>query len=187
MQGVEPAPGLIHRFADEICRELLLECIRVFKRIMPLRNRHGTGIEPHINQFRNPIHLPTTFFTTPAEFIHVRAMQIQVAEIASYPFRQLSHRADTFLRMALITFPDRQRRSPITFASQRPVHIIGQPVAKPAILDVTGIPVDFIVQRHKAVFKLAGTDIPGGTGIIQKRCITTPAEGIRVGVCPGTE
>ena len=36
MQGVEPAAGLINGLADIIGREMLLEQLAVFERVMPL-------------------------------------------------------------------------------------------------------------------------------------------------------
>jgi len=41
VQGVKPAPGLIHGLADIIGGELLFEGFKIFKGVVPLGNRHG--------------------------------------------------------------------------------------------------------------------------------------------------
>src|SRR3990172_5127196 len=86
------------------------------------------------------------------------------------------------LVMTFTTFPDRQRCTPVAFASQCPIDIVGKPVAKTASLDVTRVPVDGVVKLHHAVFKLAGADVPGWAGIIQQRGAAAPAEGVGVGI-----
>ncbi len=49
VQRIEPAARLVDRLADEIGREMLLEHVLVFERVMPLRVRHGTRIEPAVD------------------------------------------------------------------------------------------------------------------------------------------
>ena len=50
-QGVEPAAGLVEPFGDELRREVALELGFVLKRIVLLRVRHGTGLEPAVEHF----------------------------------------------------------------------------------------------------------------------------------------
>ncbi len=81
---------------------------------------------------------------------------------------------------AVIANPNRQRRSPIAVAAQRPVDIVFEPITKAAVFNMAGIPVDALIQLHQPVLKLTGTDIPGGTRHIQQWCTAAPAE--RIGV-----
>ena len=56
-QRVEPASRLVYAFADKICREqLLVKDFFIFKRVMPLGKRHGSGVEPTVHYLRYPGH-----------------------------------------------------------------------------------------------------------------------------------
>ena len=85
------------------------------------------------------------------DVVHVRAVQIQFAQIRASFFREFLHRADTLAMLAIVTFPNGKRRAPITFARKRPVNIVFQPVAEASVLDVIGNPVDGLVQFHESV------------------------------------
>ena len=58
VQRVEPSAGLVDPFADEIGRVLFaaVDQLLVLERIMPLGERHGTGVEPDVDQFRRAAH-----------------------------------------------------------------------------------------------------------------------------------
>ena len=55
-QRVEPASRLVDRLRDERGRELLLEYLLVLKRIVMLREGHCTGVEPAVDDLRDPLH-----------------------------------------------------------------------------------------------------------------------------------
>ena len=84
------------------------------------------------------------------------------------------------LMPATFADPYRQRRAPVTVAPQGPIHVVFQPVAKAAFLNVLRYPVDLLVQFHHAFFDLAGADKPGGARHVQQRRVAAPAEGIGV-------
>ena len=58
MQGIEPAARLIDALANEVGGEIALESFLILERIMPLRERHGAGIEPHVEHVRYAAHQP---------------------------------------------------------------------------------------------------------------------------------
>ena len=57
MERVEPAAGLIHGLRNEIRRKRVIKRGLLLERIMPLRERHGAGVEPHVDEFGNPLHV----------------------------------------------------------------------------------------------------------------------------------
>ncbi|MPM70052.1 hypothetical protein SDC9_117003 [bioreactor metagenome] len=74
---------------------------------MPLSHRHGTRIKPDVDQFRHTVHLATTIGAFKGDLIHIRAVQIRIAQVAAGSFRQIFDGANTYLRMAVFTFPNR--------------------------------------------------------------------------------
>ena len=77
MKGEEPSASLVNAFGNEICRESAAALYKfcVFKRIVQLCIRHGTGIEPYINKVGFSTH---RFAARRYQdiIIHVGAMQI---------------------------------------------------------------------------------------------------------------
>ena len=73
VQGIKPAARLVDRFADVVGREMLLELVMILERVMPLRVRHGTGVEPAIDHFRNT--LPGLAVFLESDLIDRRPMQ----------------------------------------------------------------------------------------------------------------
>ena len=57
VQQVEPATGLTNVFDDVVGREVLFELLLVLERVVELRERHGTGLEPAIEHIRNTMHM----------------------------------------------------------------------------------------------------------------------------------
>ena len=77
-QGIEPATGLVHSLGDEVRRITLLKNLLVLKRIMPLGERHGAGIEPAVNNFRHALHLAAALRALDGYGINVRTMQLNI-------------------------------------------------------------------------------------------------------------
>src|SRR5439155_22582283 len=76
MECVEPPPSLINRLGNEICRESVLEDLRVVEWIVPLRKGHGAGVEPHIGQLGNAAHLAAAT-ALQCDGINVRPVKIE--------------------------------------------------------------------------------------------------------------
>src|SRR5664279_2579945 len=79
-----------------------------------------------------------------------------------------------------ITDPDGQWSPPVAFTRQRPILGGLEPVAKSPVLDVVGVPGDLLIVRNHPILELCRADEPRVLGIVEKRCITSPAEGIVV-------
>ena len=56
MEGIEPAPGLTHIFDDEISGEVAVEPLLVLKWVVDLSKRHGTGLEPAVEDLWDSSH-----------------------------------------------------------------------------------------------------------------------------------
>ena len=81
MQRVEPAAGLVNSLTNKVSRELLFKLFLVLEGCVPLGIRHGAGIKPHVNQFRNAGHFTLAFRAWKMHMIDMRAVQIQFAHI----------------------------------------------------------------------------------------------------------
>ena len=76
------------------------------------------------------------------------------------------------------TLPYIEWSSPVALPRESPVHIIFQPIAKAAILNMLRVPVYLTVARNKVLFQGSGSDIPGLLNIVEEGCLTAPAEGL---------
>ena len=77
-------------------------------------------------------------------------MQIEVGEVATRPFREFGHRPDEGVVAAVLATPEGQRCAPIAVARQRPVDVVLEPLAEPAVLDVRRLPVDgFVLAQQR--------------------------------------
>ena len=79
--------------------------------------------------------------------------------------------------------PDRQRGAPVAAARERPVDVVGQPVAVAAVLDGLGEPVGLLVLGEQRVLDLGGPDVPRRLGVVDQRGVAAPA--VRVAVLVG--
>ena len=91
---------------------------------------------------------------------------------------KLLSRTDSDLLTALLALPDVERSPPITISRYRPILDVLQPVAEASGTDGLRDPVDGFIVSDKIVLDLGHLDIPGLSRIVDKRCITTPAERI---------
>ena len=88
MQREEPAPRLIDALGHEIGRVDPTELLSVdFKRIVRLRVRHGSRIEPHVDQIFLPVH-GLSGGRNQYNIVHVWAVQVDFLVIF---FRVVSH------------------------------------------------------------------------------------------------
>ena len=84
VQTVEPTARLIDRLADEVRWKALFEQIGVLERVVPLRVRHRTRIEPRVDDLR---HTPVfATFNREHDIVDRRPVQVEVREIAPRAF-----------------------------------------------------------------------------------------------------
>ena len=104
-QGIEPAAGLIHRFGNEIGRELLLEQLLVFKRIMVLGEGHGAGVEPAVDHLGGAGHRLAAFRAADGDRVYVGAVKLNVVRAVVGKLFQLGDAAHRVL-VAAFAHPD---------------------------------------------------------------------------------
>ena len=145
-----------------------------------LCKRHGAGVKPAVNHFRHTFHRLAAFRTGHCDFIDIRTMQFNIGRLRiTAHFHQFLTASDSML-MATFTFPDIQRRTPVTVTADAPVLNIFQPVAETAFTDTFRNPVDRIVIADQIILHLCHFDEPGFSCIIDQRCIAAPAVWIAV-------
>ena len=183
VQAVEPAPGLVHGFADVVRRQPTVGLdVAVLERVVPLGKRHHARVEPTVHYLRNPPKYARAIGgrAGPGDVVHIRPVQVQVIEIAAASLGQFLHAADTVRLSAPVALPDGNGSPPVPFPGDGPVHVVAQPFPEPSLSDVLGVPVDPGVVPDQTVFDRGGPDVPGRLGVIEEWRVATPAE--RVGV-----
>ena len=183
VQRIEPAAGLVHALTDEVGREVRAEGLRVLKRVMPLGVGHGAAVEPGVGHFRDPAHLAPARGAVEHDLVDEGAVRIRQVQRFPLPraVAQLVERAHRFGAATHLATPDRQRRAPVALATDRPVHVVGQPVAVAAVAQVFRVPVDQLAVRStERVQHLGRGDVPGRLGVVEQRRLAAPAERIRV-------
>ena len=179
-ERVEPAAGLVDGLADEVGGESALKDLLVFKRVVPLRSRHRPGVEPRIEDRLHPECSGPAGLARDLDVVDERTVQIKVSQVHRRAFGQLGDRTHTGVVVTARATPHRDRRAPEAIAGQRPVHVVRQPVAKPAVPDVFGMPTDLLVLGEQRVLQLRCAGEPRGLGPIDEGGAATPAVGVRV-------
>ena len=178
-QRIEPAARLVNGLGDEVGREAALKLLLVFKRIMPLCERHRAGVIPAVDDFLLAVHVAAALRAGQHDVIDIRAMQLDIRIDIMAELQQLFAAADD-VHMAALTGPDRQRRAPVALAGKAPVDDVIQEVAHAAFLDVVRHPVDGAVVAHQLVVHGGHLDEPALAGVVDERRIAAPAERIIV-------
>ena len=178
-ERIEPAAGLIDRLRDKVRRELLVEQLLVFKGIVMLRERHGTGIEPAVDHLRHAVHLFAAVGAGDGNGVDIGAVQFNVLRAVRGHLFELLDTAD---RMAAAAFalPDIQRSAPIPVAADAPILHVFQPVAEAALADRRGNPIDGVVVADQIFADRGHLDEPGFSCIIDQRGVAAPAERVAV-------
>ena len=149
-QGIKPTSCLVYRLAYEIGRKILLELVGVFKRIMPLSKRHRAAVKPAIAHFGHSDHLSAAF-AVPRYGVDIRTVKLDILFHTRKFFEFLSASYNV-LFAALVAYPDRQWRSPISLTGYTPVYDVFEEVAHSARSDCRRHPVDRSVRFQKSLF-----------------------------------
>ena len=105
-QGIKPSPGLVNRLGDKLGGELLFKLVLVFKRIVVLGKRHGTGVKPAVDDFRHALHGLAAFGAGERHFVNIRSVQLCLLHCpVSAQHAQLFPASHTF-HMPASAFPD---------------------------------------------------------------------------------
>ena len=204
VQGIEPAACLIHALRDEVGRGAEIPAAEVPQALLGIR--HGTRIEPNVNQVGFAGHLLPAG-RNQVNLIHKRTVKVypvvvfegRVGRIEPIVFQRIGRhdtgihrlvdcgiqfrgRSDADLFAAVFGAPDRERRTPETAAAQVPVLDVFQPLSETAGSGGFRLPGYGLVQGHHLVLDRRRLDEPGVQRIIQDRHIRAPAVRIAVNV-----
>ena len=178
-QGVEPSSCLVYRLGNEVCRELFLKQLLILERIVVLSKRHGSAVEPAVNNFRNTVHLFAALRALDRHGIDVRTVQFDVVRTVVGHFFQFCDASDG-VHVSALTFPDIERGSPVTVTADAPVLNILDPIAETSFTDALRNPVDRVIIRDQVVPYYCHLDEPGLARIVDQRRVTSPAVRIAV-------
>ncbi len=180
-QRVEPAAGLVDGLADELRRVAGLEQFLVLVRVAPLRERHRTRVVPGVDDLGHARGRAAAAVLRAGEgdLVDERPVRVKVRLVRAGQLGELREGADAG-EVVVLAAPDRQRGAPVAVAGQRPVDVVVQPVAVPAVLDRVREPVGVLVLREEAVLERRGADVPGGLRVVEQRGVAAPA--VRVAV-----
>ena len=173
-QRVEPPARLIDCLGDEVRGEMIFKDLFVFKRIMPLRERHRPGVEPAVDDLRYAVHRSTAFFAREGDLVDVRTVQLDVLRAVRLKFPEFRDRTDRALAPA-VTFPNVQRRAPVAVAADTPVLHMLDPVAEAPLADRLRNPVDRVVVLYERIAHRRHLDEPRSARVVEQRRIAAPA------------
>ena len=160
-----------------------LEPLLVLERVVNLRVRHGTRLEPAVENVRDTAHhrLARRIIRIRAnQLIDERTMQVVYLH-AEVVLKFLKGTVDIFARVVrVIRTPDRDRRTPEAVTRDRPIASAGKPVSEDAVLGVLRNPGDLLVEFDHAITDSADAHEPRGHSLVDQRLTATPA--VRVGV-----
>ena len=158
MESEEPAASLIDAFSDEVGRIHLavVEQLFVLKRIVYLGVRHGTGVEPNVDEVEFAVHW-LSVGRHQYDIIDIRTVQIDFLVVffgvvaghkafvaqrvrfhhtglygTVYLVIQCFYRVDANFLLAVVSAPDWQRGTPVARTREIPVLQVFEPLAESA-------------------------------------------------------
>ena len=154
--------------------------LRVLERVVPLRGRHRTRVEPRVEDRLDPAGSPAARpgrRSSPSS----TSGRCRSRPARSRPASSASSATDpTQWSWPSCAAPEGQRRPPEPVAGQRPVDVVLQPVAEAAVLDVLGMPADGLVLAQQVGPAVRRAREPRRLRPVDERRVAAPA--VRVGV-----
>src|SRR5690554_6068972 len=142
-EGIEPSSGLVHRFRNKLCREVFIKHFLIFKWIVPLCKRHGSGVKPCVDHLVGSLHVSSALFAGQMNCIDVGLVKLNILWYVLAFFLQFFDGTDT-LFMTALTFPDWQWCSPVSVSGDTPVNDVFQELTHSTGSYVIRIPVDAV-------------------------------------------
>ena len=204
MQGVEPAPGLVNAFGNEVGRAAELVGAEVAETLLGIW--HGTGVEPHVNEIALADHLAAgvgneeyVVHVRPVEIDEVIVLPAHVLRIESLVLQWIAchypgshglldfgieflYGAYAFLFLAVLRTPDRERCAPEAASREVPVLDVLQPFSETACSGGLRLPGDGLIELHHFLTHCGGLDEPAVERVVEHRLVRSPAMRIVVDV-----
>ena len=136
--GVEPAPGLVLSFGDEVCGPEVIELCG-FTRESERSPRCNGRVEPDIEDILDPFHRAAAA-ARDRDIIHVGAVWIRKRPAAA--FFEFADGAYHPISIAFRADPDRDRYAPVALARDAPVAGFLDPVVEPCASRPIRVPGD---------------------------------------------
>ena len=200
MQSVEPSTCLVNTLSNEICRiySTVVKYLLILERIVNLGIRHGTRVEPYVNEVKftchnltcrrykfdiihvwtvkiNPVIVLLAVVTRNKAFILVRIVCHDTGRNSLLNLViEFLYRTDTD-SLAILTCPDRKRSTPIAATAKVPVVKVLEPLAETACTSRLRFPCNGLVEFTHAFLHLRSTHEPAVKRIIEHRLVCTPA------------
>ena len=115
-----------------------------------LRERHGSAVEPAVDDFRHSVHLFSALRALDRHGVDVRAVQFDVVRaVVGHTFQFLD--ASDGVHVSALTLPDIEGSSPVAVPADAPVLNVLDPVAETSFSDALRDPVDRIVVCDQVV------------------------------------
>ena len=168
---------------------MLFEILFVLERVVVLRERHRTGLEPAVQHVGDAVHrrlAGRVVRVRTRQLVDIRSVHVDVALVVTRVVTEIGlelvkRTVDVDARvLRVIAHPHRDRRAPEAVARDRPVAGIGKPLAELAVLDVVRDPVDLLVEFEQAWLDLRHRHEPAGDRLVDQWRAAAPA--VRVGV-----
>ena len=183
VQCVEPSAGLVDVFDDEVTWVMRLEPFTILERIVHLSERHRAALEPAVEHLWHAAHhRATRWIVGVGSNKIVDSGAMQVGDLYAKVALHLGQAAvDVHARVfGVIALPHWNRRTPESVATDAPVARICEPLAERAIFDVTGNPMDLLVQFDHAIFDCCDLNKPRRDRAVDQWLRAAPAMRIAV-------
>ncbi len=142
-----------------------------------LRERHGAGVKPAVNDFWNAGHFAAALGAFQLYRVNIGAMEFDFVRAAYSHAAQFFDATDA-MPVPAGAFPNIEWGAPVPIAADAPVLHIFQPVSKATFSDRFGDPVDRFIVSHETVFYRGHFDKPAISCVVNQRRIAAPAVGI---------
>ena len=114
--------------------------------VAPLRGGHRPRVEPCVDHRRDARRRRRARRAREGDLVDGGPVRVDAGHVGAGELGELGARADA-RDVTLLAAPDRQRRAPVAVARERPVDVVREPLAEPAVADVLGVPVDRLRSR----------------------------------------
>lgn len=139
-QSVEPTSSLINTLSNEIGGIRLVESVNILEGVMRLSVGHGTGFEPTIKDFLDPLQVALALLGGDGDTVDT--LSVEISDIVSArKFLELFDGADADDFLHILTGPEGDGGTPVSVSGDVPITSVLEPLTEPTLSDVLRDPV----------------------------------------------